>query len=247
MKRLFNIVGRYVNLILNSLFNAKKDQLTIDNFIGFIQGTSRKFLEDIGFDSLNWYVKEQIIWRSISCSQCTIEGKCVKCKCHTPEKYYDDRGCESGNYPKMLNEQDWIEYKLINNINKEMLEKTVVKVENNIFNFGEIAHKDVVMYNFVLKNVGLNPMKIDRVSTSCGCTASDWSNEIIGIDEETTVTAKFDSTDKLGNFIKTITVKGNFDDIQLKIKGNVYDTKQHTQAESTQEQEVPEQRPETDK
>ena len=221
MSNTFSAVKKNISLIWDSLKNAKKEQLTVENFKGFIQGTSRKFLEDIGYDNLAYYQKEQIIFRSLACKECTIEGKCVICKCHTPEKYYEDRACESGNYPFMLEEKEWEEYKKENKIDEEMLNKTVVKVNEPIHDFKTVKEKDVVLYDFKLKNVGLNIMQITSVTTSCGCTASNWSNLPIEIDGETIVTARFDSNGRKGNFIKTITVKGNFDEIVLKIKGVV--------------------------
>ena len=44
------------------------------------------------------------------------------------------------------------------------------------FDFGEIRHGEVVVHNFTFKNTSGEPLKIDNVRTSCGCTTPDWSN-----------------------------------------------------------------------
>lgn len=45
--------------------------------------------------------------------------------------------------------------------------------------FGKIAQGKPVYCNFVIKNVGKTPLKLDNVQAACGCTTPEWSREEI--------------------------------------------------------------------
>ncbi len=89
--------------------------------------------------------------------------------------------------------------------------------------FGEINEGVKAEYQFVFKNTGNKPIKINSVHASCGCTTPEWSTEPIEPGITGFVKAIYNSTGRPGDFSKSITVM--FDDSQepiiLNIKGNV--------------------------
>ncbi|MDR1525527.1 MAG: DUF1573 domain-containing protein [Tannerella sp.] len=76
---------------------------------------------------------------------------------------------------------------------------------------------------FTLTNTGDNPLVITKVTTSCGCTASDWTKEPIGAGKQGFVKVSFDPKGRKGEFVKSLTVftNGNPSSLRLKIKGNI--------------------------
>lgn len=91
------------------------------------------------------------------------------------------------------------------------------------YDFGEINEGIKAEYQFVFKNTGSKPIKINSVHASCGCTTPEWSSEAIEPGKTGFVKAIYNSTGRPGGFTKTITVMA--DDSQepiiLTIKGNV--------------------------
>jgi hypothetical protein len=82
-------------------------------------------------------------------------------------------------------------------------------LENAEHNFGDIKQGDVVEHTFVFKNTGNQPLIIDRVEVSCGCTTPSYTKEPVMPGKTGTVTAKFDSAGKLGLQKKPITIHSN--------------------------------------
>ena len=88
--------------------------------------------------------------------------------------------------------------------------------------FGEIAQGKPVSVEFSFTNTGDEPLLIADVVPSCGCTASDYSKEVIAPGKSSTIKITYNAS-LAGAFTKTITV--NFQDAGLKkvlnIKGTV--------------------------
>jgi hypothetical protein len=75
--------------------------------------------------------------------------------------------------------------------------------------FGKITEGEVVMHTFTFKNTGSNPLKIENVKPSCGCTTPDWTKEEVAPGGEGFVKVEFDSKGKSGQTTKTVTVTSN--------------------------------------
>lgn len=73
------------------------------------------------------------------------------------------------------------------------------------YDFETIKHKRPVSYNFEFKNVTDEPMLIDNVRSSCGCTAPEWTYDPILPDSTTTIKIEYDAK-KIGYFYKKIKV-----------------------------------------
>ncbi|WP_460576399.1 DUF1573 domain-containing protein [Hymenobacter coalescens] len=77
------------------------------------------------------------------------------------------------------------------------------------FDFGKIKQGDVVEHTFKFKNTGNAPLIISNIGTSCGCTTPDWTKDPIAPGKTGTITAKFNSTGKMGMQNKVLTVESN--------------------------------------
>jgi hypothetical protein len=84
-----------------------------------------------------------------------------------------------------------------------------INFEEKEFNFGEISQGDVVEHTFKFTNTGNQPLVIERVDVTCGCTTPAWSKEPVMPGKSGFVTAKFNSAGKLGQQKKAITVHSN--------------------------------------
>ncbi|MBL7836911.1 MAG: DUF1573 domain-containing protein [Bacteroidetes bacterium] len=87
--------------------------------------------------------------------------------------------------------------------------------------FGEIIEGTKAKYTFTFVNKGTAPIIINTATASCGCTVPSFSKEPVAPGATGSVTAIFDSTGKLGNFTKSITVVTSLGQSFLHIKGNV--------------------------
>ena len=84
-----------------------------------------------------------------------------------------------------------------------------IEVKQAEFDFGEIFQGDKVNHTFVFYNRGEAPLVIDRVKSSCGCTAALLSSKQILPGEEGTIKATFDSARFQGDIHKAIMLYSN--------------------------------------
>ena len=91
-------------------------------------------------------------------------------------------------------------------------------------NFGEILEQaGIVSHSFKVKNVGETPLIINRVATSCGCTASKYTKEPILPNTEGVVTVSYNPVGRPGRINQRITVFTNApgSGIVLSLRGQV--------------------------
>lgn len=84
-----------------------------------------------------------------------------------------------------------------------------IQFEEMKYDFGSIKTGDVVEHTFKFKNVGTQPLVISNIGVSCGCTTPDWTKEPVMPGKSGTVTAKFNSTGKMGMQNKVLTIESN--------------------------------------
>ncbi|MDX5423549.1 MAG: DUF1573 domain-containing protein [Hymenobacteraceae bacterium] len=84
-----------------------------------------------------------------------------------------------------------------------------ITFEESEYNFGDITQGDVVEHTFKFKNTGTQPLVIDRVDVTCGCTTPAWTKEPVMPGKTGFVTAKYNSAGRLGQQKKAITVHSN--------------------------------------
>jgi hypothetical protein len=90
------------------------------------------------------------------------------------------------------------------------------------FDFGRIPQGKPVTHNFVITNTGKDPLVIENVQASCGCTTPEWSKDPIQSGKSSEIKVGYNSASE-GQFEKTITVIYNQGQTKtLIIKGNVW-------------------------
>ena len=110
-----------------------------------------------------------------------------------------------------------------NNSRQAETEATVV-CDKSEHDFGTISESGgVVSCEFAIKNSGTKPLVISKVTTSCGCTVSEWTKEPVASGKQGYVKVTFDPKGRKGEMIRTLAVftNGNPESLQLKIKGSV--------------------------
>lgn len=75
--------------------------------------------------------------------------------------------------------------------------------------FGDIKQGDKVNYTFKFKNTGTEPLILSNVSTTCGCTATNWTKDPVAPGQSGEVAATFNSAGKMSAQRKVITVYSN--------------------------------------
>jgi len=91
--------------------------------------------------------------------------------------------------------------------------------------FGELQESmKFATHRFEFINRTPKPVIVNRVESSCGCTAPSWSSEPVEPGQKGYIEARYETTNRLGKFDKTLTVYTNspFSPISyLAIKGDV--------------------------
>lgn len=98
-----------------------------------------------------------------------------------------------------------------------------ISFEKSSHDFGQVIQGEVVSYHFKFKNTGTGNLVIADVSTSCGCTVTDFPEGVIKPGEERSLEVTFDSDRRRGFQNKTVTVLTNAQPAEttLKIKAKV--------------------------
>ena len=95
-----------------------------------------------------------------------------------------------------------------------------VKTEHD---FGRVMQGEKVGYSFIFTNGGDASLVILDASASCGCTVPKYNKEPIAPGEKGSVEVVFDSSGRMGQQSKTVTLKTNGKDqvVYLTIKANI--------------------------
>lgn len=102
--------------------------------------------------------------------------------------------------------------------------KTIPKIEfeSTMHDFGTILQGGDGTFEFVFTNTGKEPLILNNVKSSCGCTKPEWSAEPVKQGEKGVIKVGY-NTRLVGPFTKTITVYSNASNstVTLTIKGSV--------------------------
>ena len=99
-----------------------------------------------------------------------------------------------------------------------------LEIIEKLHDFGNATEGDKLTYAFKVKNSGTGPLLIDRVTTSCGCTAAVLKNKEVLPGGEGQIEVTFDTNRRGGDNHKTITVFSNDPSnprAELEIRANV--------------------------
>jgi len=92
--------------------------------------------------------------------------------------------------------------------------------------FGVIPEKGGnVNFDFVLTNNSKEPLLINKVTTSCGCTTPSWTRTPIEPKKSGTITVSYNPNGRIGSFLKSVMVYTNLstNPVLLQISGEVTD------------------------
>jgi hypothetical protein len=91
--------------------------------------------------------------------------------------------------------------------------------------FGILKEGGEAFFEFAFTNTGNEPLIIDGVSASCGCTVPSFNHEPVLPNQRGTIKVKFDTHGKNGPFDKIVYVKSNVPTVkekyELYIRGTV--------------------------
>ena len=83
------------------------------------------------------------------------------------------------------------------------------KFKEVAWDFGKIKQGEILTHEFVFTNEGDAPLVIEKVATSCGCTAALASEEKIEPGKEGRIKASFNSRGYSGRIVKYVYVESN--------------------------------------
>lgn len=91
----------------------------------------------------------------------------------------------------------------------EGMKMPIISFKKTEHDFGKVIEGEVVTYSFKFTNTGNTDLIIAKVSTSCGCTASNYPVDPIKPGDTNVVEVRFDSQSRKGFQNKRITVLTN--------------------------------------
>jgi hypothetical protein len=110
------------------------------------------------------------------------------------------------------------------NSNEEKAKKSGkgIYFEEEFHNYGEITENSDGSYKFLFRNVSDEPIIINRVRSSCGCTIPLWPREPIEPGRQDEILVRY-NTELMGSFQKSIYVYSTAvnSPVKLQIKGKV--------------------------
>jgi len=104
----------------------------------------------------------------------------------------------------------------------KVINTTSITIESDSLYLGKLDYYSIQHASFKIKNTGKDPLVIQSVNTSCGCTAAKYDKKPITQGETTIVVLEY-KPNSLGYFRKTADVVCNVPKgyIRLKISGEV--------------------------
>jgi hypothetical protein len=84
-----------------------------------------------------------------------------------------------------------------------------IELVDPVHDFGTVTEGDTVKHTFTIKNTGTAPLIIERVRSSCGCTAVVTKDKEVPPGGTTELEAAFNTRGRMGPNSKTITVQSN--------------------------------------
>ncbi len=95
--------------------------------------------------------------------------------------------------------------------------------EEILHNYGEIPVGSDGQWSFVFRNIGKEPIVVNRVRSTCGCTVPSWPREPVAPGDSASITVEY-NTAQTGTFLKSVFVYSTASNspVKLQIKGRVF-------------------------
>lgn len=103
-------------------------------------------------------------------------------------------------------------------------QKGKIEFKETTYDFGKVQEDGGnISHEFIFTNTGSEPVLLQGVTTSCGCTASEWSHEPILPGKTGYVIATYSPRGRPHSFVKSLTIRSNAENetLALFIKGYV--------------------------
>jgi hypothetical protein len=96
-------------------------------------------------------------------------------------------------------------------------------IDSSSYDFGTVQEGEVVEHSFRFRNDGEYPLILSNITSSCGCTTPEWPKEPIASNATSNIKVRFDTRNKPGPQVKTITVYANTEPAfsELRLRGIV--------------------------
>jgi hypothetical protein len=92
--------------------------------------------------------------------------------------------------------------------NVQAQNKSEFKFETETHDFGKIAQGTPVTYEFKFENIGTEPLIINKVESTCGCTVPEYTKTPIKPGDKGTVSVTFNAA-QAAPFSKMVTIRSN--------------------------------------
>jgi len=103
----------------------------------------------------------------------------------------------------------------------EQESKASIEFSTKVHDFGTLQEGDPAVAEFTFTNTGKEPLIIQNVRPSCGCTTPYWSKDPIAPGKTGVIKASYGTKGRPGSFNKTVTVTSTAGRTVLYIKGVV--------------------------
>lgn len=96
--------------------------------------------------------------------------------------------------------------------------QAVLKFDKTTHNYGKFSEEKPVSCVFYFTNTGDEPLVIQQVMTSCGCTAADFTKTPVQPGKKGSVTVTYDGAGRAaGHFKKVISIRSNAKNSMVRI------------------------------
>ena len=96
-----------------------------------------------------------------------------------------------------------------------------IAFKSDSYDFGTVEEGPAAEHVFTFTNTGKEPLIIQRVQPSCGCTTPDWTKEPIAPGKTGMIKSSYGTQGRPGHFEKTMTVFTNAGTKMVTFKGTV--------------------------
>lgn len=93
--------------------------------------------------------------------------------------------------------------------NPDMEKLAVIEFDSTIFRFGIVDEGTVVEHTYGFTNTGKTALILYDARSSCGCTVPEFPKEPIPPGETGRIMVRFNTDNKTGQQVKTVTIKAN--------------------------------------
>ncbi|HAN00103.1 MAG TPA: DUF1573 domain-containing protein [Marinilabiliales bacterium] len=100
----------------------------------------------------------------------------------------------------------------------DLSELPKIQFDKTEHDFGILLQGEKVSYTFVFKNIGKQDLIIKDASATCGCTVPKFTSKPIAPGKQGEIEVIFDSSNRTGRQVKTVTVWSNCQPNQAKLQ-----------------------------